>query len=195
MEYQIKKLTDKQIDKLILESKFPMNSLSIFIPYSYALKLVDLNWSDILFAIENGYFTHQSAIEHAIAEIEKNENYSQAIFDLACLFPTQTIQVESIYPYIKELANLTCEQLKRQSKNKIMYVLLSWVFEHRENYSDPFKVVEIIYDDFGFPETISNFVRYMPSNQPNLGTVELNKERLYRNWETYLDKQVVYWKK
>lgn len=79
MEYQIKKLTDKQIDKLILESKFPMNSLSIFIPYSYALKLVDLNWSDMLFAIENGYFTHQSAIEHAIAEIEKNENYSQAI--------------------------------------------------------------------------------------------------------------------
>jgi len=43
MEYQIKKLTDEQIDKLVLESKFPMNSLSIIIPYSYVLKLVNLN--------------------------------------------------------------------------------------------------------------------------------------------------------
>ncbi len=115
MEYQIKKLTDEQIDKLVLESKFPMNSLSIIIPYSYVLKLVNLNWHDILFAIENGYFAPKSAIEHAIAEIDKNENYSQAIFDLACLSPSQTIQVESIYPYIQELANLTCEQLKMES--------------------------------------------------------------------------------
>ena len=195
MEFQIKKLTNDQIDKLVLDSKLSMNSLSISIPYSYVIELVDLNWNDILFAIENGFLLQDSAIEHAIIEIEKNEKYSQAVFDLACLSPTQTIDKESIFLNIKKLANLISEDLKRQSKDKIMYVLLNWVFEHRDHYSDPFRVVEIIYDDFSFPAAISSFVRYLPSDQTDLDSVDSNKEKLYKNWKKYLDKQAVFWKK
>lgn len=66
---------------------------------------------------------------------------------------------------------------------------MKWVFENKEHYADPFEVVETIYADFDYPEEISQFVRYMPSNQPLLDLVDFNKERLYKNWSDYLEKQ------
>lgn len=59
-----------------------------------------------------------------------------------------------------------------------MYILLHWVFEHKEYYEDPLREVEFIYADFDFPKSIVNFVRYMPTDQPLLSTVEANIERL-----------------
>ena len=44
------------IDELIVNSTCPTNSLSIKIPVTYALRLVQINWADIMFAIENDYF-------------------------------------------------------------------------------------------------------------------------------------------
>ena len=46
---------------------------------------------------------------------------------------------------------------------------------------------EIRSSDFDYPKDISNFVRYMPISQPNLGSVELNTERLFTNWKSFLE--------
>lgn len=195
MEYQINKITNEQLDKLAIESNLPMNSLRISIPYSYFSKLVDLNWHDVLFAIENGFLSHQSAIEHAIVELENNDNYSQTVLDLACLLPDEAVHPYSVQQYLNELAKQISDEAKNETRNKVMYILLNWVFEHKEYYEDPLKVVEFIYDDFDFPKLIVNFVRYKPADQPLLSTVEANIERLYNNWKDYLDKQAHYWKK
>ena len=44
-----------------------------------------------------------------------------------------------------------------------------------------------VYSDFGYPPRIAGFVRYMPAEQPDLGSRELNEQRLYENWKRYLD--------
>lgn len=195
MEYQINKITNEQLDKLAIESNLPMNSLRISIPYSYFSKLVELNWYDVSFAIENGFLSHHSAIEHAIIELENNENYSQTVLDLACLSPEEAIHPYSIQQYLGELAKQVADEAKNETKSKVMYILLNWVLEHKECYKDPLKVVEFIYDDFGFPKSIVNFVRYKPIDQPLLSTMEANAERLYNNWKDYLNKQAHFWKK
>ncbi|MFW6377262.1 MAG: DUF2247 family protein [bacterium] len=196
MEYPIKKITNEQLDKLFIKSKLPMNSLMISIPYSYFSKLVELSWYDILFAIENGFLSHQSAIEHAIIELKDNKNYSQIVINLASLSPDEAVlRRDLIKQYVNELAKPISDEAKVQTKNKVMYILLHWVYEHKEYYEDSLSVVELIYDDFDFPKSIANFVRYMPPEQPLLSTVEANIERLHKNWKDYLDKQAQYWKK
>lgn len=195
MDYQINKITNEQLDKLAIESNLPMNSLKISIPYSYFSKLVELNWYDVLFAIENGFLLHQSAVEHAILELENNENYSQKVLDLACLSPEEAVHPYSIQQYLDELAKQIVDETKNETISKVMYILLSWVFEHKEYYEDPLKVVEFIYDDFDYPESIVKFVRYKPTDQPLLSTLEANIERLYNNWKDYLEKQAHFWKK
>lgn len=189
MEYQINKINNKQLDKLAIESNLPMNSLRISIPYSYFSKLVELNWHDVLFATENGFLSYQSAIEHATVELDNNGDYSETVFDLACLSPDEAVYPHLIQQYLDELAKKICDEAKNETRNKVMYILLNWVFEHKDYYEDPLKVVEFIYDDFDFPKSIVNFVRYKPTDQPLLSTVEANIERLYNNWNSFLETQ------
>ena len=169
-----------------------MNSLSIILPYSFALESADLNWYDILFAIDNGFLPHQSAIEHAVSQLGKNEEYSETVLELACLMPSEAVHPHSIQPYLGELAKDIPEQEKSATKQKMLYLVLKWVFEHKCDYDDPLEVVEVIYADFDYPKDISIFIRYMPLSQPDLGSVDLNTERLFHNWNTFLESQKVF---
>jgi len=175
------------LDEIAVANNFPMNSLGISIPYTYCSESVALNWNDILFAIKNNFLPHQSAIEHAISKLE-NDDYPQIVLDLACLTQKEAVYPHSIHPYIDELANLETEDEKNKTKDKIMYVLLKWVFANRECYEEPLQVVQFIYDDFDFPKQISSFAGYMLT-EPDLGLIELNEQRALDNWKTFLDEQ------
>lgn len=160
-----------------------MNSLNILLPYNYVKNLVNLTWSDILYGIEHGFLAQEAAIEHAIDIIGKEQESPSKVLDLACLDKS-----ESICPHIVELSSQMSEQ-ENNAQEKFLYVLLKWVYEHKELYTDPLEVIVYIYSDFDYPEEISSFVRYMPMGQPDLGSLELNIERLYNNWKDYLEKQ------
>ena len=162
-----------------------MNTVKISIPYSYFSKLANLGWHDVLFAIENGFLSHESAIEHAVIEIEQNGNCPHEVTELACLLRNEA-HYHIVYPLLVELANQTSDEVKKETKDKMLYVLLNWVFEHKESYEDPLEVVTIIYDDFGFPDSMIKFIRYMPSDEPPLDTTEAYIERIYSNWSDFL---------
>ena len=181
--------TNEQLNKMISESEFSMNSLSISFPYSYFSQLVLLNWYDILFAVENGYLEYQSIVEHAIVEIQNNEKYPKKVLDIACLHLGDVDSISLVQELLVELVLPISEDMKRESKNKLLYAVLSWTFKHKEHYEDALFVVEVIYADFGFPKSIMGFVRYMPIRQSVFNTLEENIKRMYKNWENFLSNQ------
>ncbi|WP_281257751.1 DUF2247 family protein [Paenibacillus donghaensis] len=155
------------------------------LPYNFfVLNLVNITWSDILFAIKQRFLTYEAAIEHAIHVINREELPSNDVIELACLDKEEDIDL-----YLDKLSSSISEKDYSMAKEKNLYLILKWVFENKNNYSDPLEVVECIYADFDYPEEISRFVRYMPTNQPMLYSLELNIERLYKNWNDYLEKQ------
>lgn len=93
---------------------------------------------------------------------------------------------EEIDFYLNELTNQIVEPGENTSQEKFLYLLLNWIFKHKEQCSDPLQMVEIIYDDFDYPEEISNFVRYMPSSEHRLNSIEASIDRLFNNWAIYL---------
>ena len=188
MENQIKYFSNDIINKLVSESEFPMNSLSIKIPFSYALELVKINWNDILFAIINGYFDNASAIEYAVILLSKDEE-NEKILDLACINPPEITQEVLLQEYVIELADTVPEKEKEETKDKIMYVLLKLVLDNKDVFEDPLSAVEVIYDDFNFPKSIEDFVRYMPNEKSVFVTHEQNLERMYNSWSKYLRDQ------
>ena len=188
-----------QVSNIVADESYSMNTLRISFPYEYAVRTINLNWHDILFAISQGYMDHRVAITHAQAELE-NDVYPQTVLDLACISQDEAVFPHSINPYINELAGTMDEEKRRQSKDKIMYILLKRVYEHGAGlddpyYSDPLNVAESIYHDFDFPESIIRFAawRFNPTNEPNLGTVEKNTARLYDYWKKFLDEQHLAW--
>lgn len=162
-----------------------MNYLSKDFNYEYIISKVKLNWEDIEYGIENEYISSDIAIDHAMHELAECEDYSQDLLDLASLS-----KGEIVYPYLRELSKGS-KKLNDNIviKEKWMYLILDWVYNNRNKYSDSLGIVEEIYSDFDYPELISNFVRYMPSNEADLGSVELNEGRLIEIWHEYLDEQ------
>ena len=161
-----------------------MDSVTIVIPYDFVNKKVHLSWQEILYALSQGIFSPASAIEHAMEELRLANEYPQSLVDLASLN-----KGESIHPYVDELADSEPTQSTENIRDKWLYLLLAWVLEHKDNYSDPLEIVEKIYADFDYPESIESFVRYMPSEEPDLGSVDKNEARLLEKWKKYINKQ------
>lgn len=161
-----------------------MESLSIVLKYDFVSKRVKLTWKDVLYAIERKLLSPESAIEHATIEISRNEEYHQALLDLASLY-----KGESVHPLLDDLASLEAGQDETMINEKWLYLILDWLFDNKDKYSDPLSMIEQIYADFDYPELMASFVRYMPCDEPDLGTLELNEARLYKKWKDYLDIQ------
>lgn len=185
MENQINYFTNERIDKIIIENTNPTNSLSIIIPFSYALNLVDINWNDILFAITNGFFDKSVAIEYALILIGKGEN-NQKIMDLAILNPCEITTEEILQDYVFDFANTVTD--KETTKDKIMYVLLNLLFDNKGCFEDPLRAVEIVYNNFGFPKILKNLIRYIPNDDSTEVSCE---SKIYEKWKQYLNNQKI----
>ena len=78
------------------------------------------------------------------------------------------------------------EEILRQ---KWLYLILRWLFENREQFSDPLAMVEDIFCDFGHPLEIAKFIRYMPvtdNYDPRQHSKAENEERMFNHWREYL---------
>jgi len=182
MECQTNKISNEQLSKMVRENNFPTNSLGLTMSYKYLSNILHLNWSDLAFAIENKYLPHEAAIEHAMWKLEKDD-YHQREMDLACFDDIEFKQLHSIHPYLDELAKLESEEEKREAKDRIMYAVLRWVFEHKDEYEDPLHVVVFIYSDFGYPTMISHFITFMPESDVK------DRRCLLSRWKDFLSEQ------
>lgn len=181
MEYQISYYTDEMIDSLILNSDCPKNSISIQISLEYAMKLVPINWVDIQFAVINNYFNIESAIEYAMYLIGVDQS-SELIIELAGERADKLTKEEVLSNYIyKFVENASYEEMQC-AKDKMLYIVMHYLYENKYLFENSFKVVEIVYDDFGFPEDIKKVVSYIPSEN-EIGEYD---NLFYKNWREYL---------
>ena len=161
-----------------------MDYLKTLPSYGFASKLVSLTWHDVLDAVTRKIVSRRFAVEHALSQWEILEDYPDALVDLASLG-----KGGDIHPYIDELVVIEGDLSENETNEKLLFLTLSWIYENIDDYSDPLGVVEQVYADFDYPEKIESFVRYMPSDEPDLGSVEKNQARLIDYWARYLAEQ------
>jgi hypothetical protein len=161
-----------------------MNYLSKDFNHDYISQRIKLTWKEILYGIEKNYIYPDVAIEFAINEVSEKEEYPEELIELASL-----TKEESVHPYLKRLVDSEETQEDDVIRDKWLYLILDWIYNNKDKYLDSLQIVEEIYAEFDYPEQITTFVRYMPSDAPDLGSAQLNEERLYRNWKSYLDSQ------
>lgn len=185
MENQIKKYTNDLINQSVCESSFPMNSLQLIIPISYIINLVPLDWDDIHFAIINGYINVYDIIEFAIKMLETNPD-NEIISEIASLSHKDALVDEKITCSVNKLLK---DSDISQIKSKFLYVILSYVFDKRYFFEDPFTAVEVVYADFDYPETIKKFVRFMPKNRFNFKKNIIESEYMFAEWKKFLEQE------
>ena len=161
-----------------------MEYLASLLTYNFISNLAQISWQDILLAIQKQFVSREFAIQHAMSELAISDEYPQTLVDLASLNKN-----DDIHPYIDELASMEPELRSAEFSEKWLYLILAWVYKNRDTYPNPLEIVEQIYADFDYPDSISGFVRYMPSEGPNLGSLEKNNNRLFDKWKIFLDSQ------
>jgi len=158
-----------------------MTLYRLSIPYAFIADHARMTWRDVLFGIEHELIAAEAASELAAHRLVTDDDPSPALIELAAL-----AKGESPAALVSALASAESPGDPEQTKRKWLYLVLSWLLHHRNELPDALAAVEEVYADFGYPERVARFVRYMPMIGPDLGSRALNEQRLIDEWQRYV---------
>ncbi|WP_422403358.1 DUF2247 family protein [Pseudomonas sp. GZD-209] len=136
-----------------------------------------LSWGEIKYGLDRGYLTPKGVVEYALKRLSAESTADQ--YELACLAGDE---VDNIRECVIRLAAKDVRDDKASAK-AWMFLIFLWVFINRGEYQDPLGVVEELYADFDYPESVASIVRYMPAADPSLE----GEDQLLKNWSNLLD--------
>ncbi len=151
-----------------------MNFLQIDRQFLLALK--DLQWQDICFAVTHKLIHPLGAVDFAVKVIELNAVYSEAELELAS--KTEHDSIEDIIRTLDKIC--TTHKLPPETSDRCLFLALFWLYLNQDKFQDPLAIIESIYADFDYPESIKHLVRYMPSEDGRI--IDFKRE-----WTCFLD--------
>ena len=172
-----KQITNDELSRRVSESINTHNSLSLNFSLSFAKRLVSIDWIFTYYAYLYEYFDESQVIEYALSFLEEHLDDSAAL-EIALLHNEKIIIREELINLIQKETGKISSEGERTAQKEIQYVLLYALYLDRQRYEDVFSALEIIYDDFGFPSDMENFIRYMSDGA--------NEKELEIWWEVYL---------
>ena len=144
--------------------------MSVVVPFAFLKRLHSpITWDDVQFGFKNGIIDHRTVIDYACLSVSTDGTEDEDIITLACATPT-----DSITELLSRIAKSETE-VAVSSKN---WALIQAAYVSEANTRDPLTAVEEIYESFDYPRELSLFIRYMPMNGPDLGSVEANEQRM-----------------
>jgi hypothetical protein len=158
-----------------------MDIVRLRVPYQFIRNRIRMTWPEVLFGLTQELLDRTAPIELAEERLAEEENSDPALIELAGLSRT-----DDPLPCVEKLAAATDEPTD-EIRARWLFVVLAWIFEHKHDYEDPLRAVEEVYADFDYPKRIAGLVRYMPSDEPDLGSRDLNEARMFGKWREYLE--------
>ncbi|MFK4235759.1 DUF2247 family protein [Pseudomonas guariconensis] len=136
-----------------------------------------LSWSEIKYGLDRGFLTPLGVVEYAVKSLSAESSAEQ--YELACLSGDDADDVRDCVDRIA-VRDVQCD---RCSEEVWVFLVLLWVLVNRDRYQDPLGVVEGVYADFDYPESVAPIFRYMPAVESDLE----GDDQLYRKWSSMLE--------
>jgi len=161
-----------------------MNKLNRKIPLQYVTqKLRSLNWHDISFLLDKGYLEYQAAIEYAAEMIGNIPEHEEVLVELMVLSQNEIAEGVLVKEHVAKLARNVEKLDKQKSFDKVLFLIMSWVYDHRKQRDEPLYGIFLIAEDFDFPRSIIDLYR------------PYDEFAAYQDWEKYLRDEAVRWGK
>lgn len=136
-----------------------------------------LSWGEIKYGLDRGFLTPAGVVEYAVKRLSAGSSAEQ--YELACLTGDDA---NDVWECVARLA-VKDVQGDRRSEEAWIFLVFLWVFINKDAYQDPLGVVEELYANFDYPESVAPIVRYMPAVDSALE----GEDQLYRNWSNMLE--------
>lgn len=159
-----------------------MDIVRLRIPYQFIRERARMSWREMRFGLVNELLDPEAPVELAVDQVAEIAEPPGALLELA-----GTGRGEPTMTLIEQLADGEPQRPENEIRDKWLYLVLAWIYEHRDEFPDPLQRVEEVYADFGYPDQIAKFVRYMPMDAPDLGSQEANERRLFERWKQYVE--------
>ncbi|WP_077927561.1 DUF2247 family protein [Wohlfahrtiimonas populi] len=154
----------------------------INITYDFMVNALDtISWKELLWGIKNHIIN--SDVINAIA------------YDKYCLDDENdqilllTYQNEDDYSFLHNLCLLSSKEDTDIDYNKLLYLILFWLYSNQEKYNDPMKIIELIYANFDYPESLKSFIGYESYDGKCFG-----RQYMYDNWFRYINENKLKYK-
>lgn len=161
-----------------------MDIVNLPIPYDFVGEGTQLSWREIRFGLVNELLDCKAPIAFAIDQVRENKVPAMALLDLA-----GTREKDPTTELVNKLVDSDPQCSDDEVRDKWLYLVLAWILENRHSDPDPFQRVEEVYGDFGYPEEVESFVRYMPMQGPDPGSREAAVRRLFERWKQYVSEK------
>ncbi|MEW8027274.1 MAG: DUF2247 family protein [Candidatus Thiodiazotropha sp.] len=156
------------------------------IPVSFIIDKLPLEWSDVLWGYKKAFLGWRSVIDIAKFIVSRGTEDFEAI-ELAGITKDETWKISDL---LEVLSDRHANTSIKKSKEKWLFLILSWIYVNRSDYEDPLDMVEIVFEQFDCPKEIAGFVAFLPPTDgydPTIHTLEENEARLYKLWSKYIE--------
>lgn len=160
------------------------------VPYSFIKKHTSLTWREALWGYERQLIGWSAVVDLAVEKMLEGPGRPLEI-EISNLGKSEASQAGEL---LRTIAKKEPEKKPDIADQKWLFIVLSWLFEHKDDISNPLGEIEKIYADFGYPSEIESFISYMPATDgydPSQHSLEENKDRLLKNWEQYLSQEAM----
>lgn len=160
-----------------IDSRNYISVSDLQLDYDNYLSRYKLTWLDIKYGIELNILKPEVITKHAIKIVKDNCVGFDLLIEIASLNEANNEAIE----LMESLIRLEDKGTKSFSKDKWIYIILNYLYENKDSYTDPLAMIEYVFVDFDYPESLHSLVRYMPGDS--------NSENgIYSNWRVFLDK-------
>lgn len=155
--------------------------------YEFIQEKSPLTWAEAQWGCQQEFINWFVLKDMAMERLEQGSELADEI-ELAGLLENEGDRAQEL---AQKLAASEPSQPQAGIEKKWLFLVLADLFLRRHEVADALAEVESIYADFGYPEEIESFVRYMPAAagyDPLQHTHAQNQQRLFLNWSNYISK-------
>ncbi len=145
------------------------------LPADFVTARVRLRPSEIAYGYENGWLTDEAVVRVATHLFAEGDPLPPALEGLALLLSDE-------YAKVREMVAQIVPDPATDPADVWFYLALDWLYEHREEFSNPFEVLEMISADFEFPADSWAMMRFMPAEEG----APTGLDAIERRWRDYL---------
>lgn len=134
---------------------------------AFVKKLASVDWREAVWGLEHGWLGWRSLVELA----QSGDPASDAASELARCGKDQSHEAVEL---ARTLASREGPPDIESIRKKWLYLSLAWLYSRRQDIPEVWKLVELLYAEFEYPEEMEDFVPYMPAKGEQNASPEEN---------------------
>ncbi|WP_062987687.1 DUF2247 family protein [Nocardia anaemiae] len=147
------------------------DSVKFKIPADFVASWAYLTPGELRYGYQNDWLTSEDVVQLTLTSVVPSSTKMDVVSDISLLLSDELYRLPELM-----------DKLADHNDEVWIYLTLAWVHENQSKFDEPLQTVELLYADFGYPDDVAAFVRFMPPPTGGLPGMLGIKQR----WQQYL---------